>query len=279
MTHRSIRSVVIPALCAVAFITTQANAIDCGRAAKVVERTICAHDNLRRADQGMSEAYFDLLRKATTDRELHDLLIADQRRWIIAEEGLGSGDAEDDQGLRNKLLSTIEARTTTLKSSAIEPPPAHTLIANIQTQRKLFGAFLSADGTGIYGEGCGLPSDDETWCLITVMLENRGQLCGVSAYVASGRLYPYRVVAKAGIDGPTLQGLCFERLEEQDRACPDAAHSQPGHWQRDHFTASDIENLKGSMHAARWKHDPSVDPDFLTDLSWLQSCLAGKPFD
>jgi uncharacterized protein YecT (DUF1311 family) len=62
-----------------AFVS-QASAIDCAKAATVVEKAICGSEALRKADAVLSDLYFSILGKLEGAR--HQLLIDSQRAWL-----------------------------------------------------------------------------------------------------------------------------------------------------------------------------------------------------
>lgn len=65
--------------------------MDCAKAASLVETTICADAQLKWQDDAISRNYFAALKSSRTigDKASHDLMQAEQRRWLSRREACG----------------------------------------------------------------------------------------------------------------------------------------------------------------------------------------------
>jgi uncharacterized protein YecT (DUF1311 family) len=108
-------------LCALVLVhPSPVYALDCGKASSKVENLFCVTPELKRTDEAMSAAYFNLLRE-TTNAEFHEALIQSQRRWLKVRSdgpdryGQAENDKTDDSEVllkmtrdRQKFLQTAE---------------------------------------------------------------------------------------------------------------------------------------------------------------------------
>lgn len=80
--HSALRLSVLAALCA---LSAPAWAIDCSKAQTPSEKLICSSKSLQNADSKLNKAYAATL-KAAPDEEIRSMLVASQKRWIIARD-------------------------------------------------------------------------------------------------------------------------------------------------------------------------------------------------
>lgn len=99
--------VIATALAGFLYLPAPSFAIDCSRAASVVEKAICGDPKLKAADAALGAAYFDLL-KSLKGTEAHDLLIFSQKRWLKKRDREINGDEGED--IKPLLSRVIAAR-------------------------------------------------------------------------------------------------------------------------------------------------------------------------
>lgn len=87
--------------------TLAAASFECGRAAQCIEKTICSHPQLSKADEQMGEAY-ENLKKTLVQSQITELQV-EQRDWLERR------DSECACGDINCLLNLYQERTEILK--------------------------------------------------------------------------------------------------------------------------------------------------------------------
>jgi uncharacterized protein YecT (DUF1311 family) len=255
-------------------IHAPAFAIDCPRASTVVEKAICGDDKLKAEDAALSAVYFNLL-KSITDKEVHDLLIVSQRRWLTARDGQFGND-DDPQQIRKLLSREIAARTRDLLGdenwkSFVQRAEARNSMAVQYTGGPYAGhdisCFFAMPG---YGDGA-------YHCFGINVFQNHGRVCRVSVEWASGHWSDRRTVANVTGDNATMIATCGLGYADANERCPEpddsADEKKSNHWNLQPVETDSTPALK---RYGRSRGGMSRDPDDIgasQGEDWLRACL------
>ncbi|MGG6893716.1 lysozyme inhibitor LprI family protein [Rhizobium sp. BR 315] len=259
-------------------------ALDCQRATQLLDKVICGDSDLKAADAKMAKAYFDLL-KSTKDKEVHDLIILSQRRWIdaryqqdvtdpLAKPEPNSDDLDDQKSM---LLDQMKDRTRTLSAQP------STMALNIREEREFISRFSGGSFSG-FRTGCFFApkgfGDGAYICLGTQVAQNNDRICTTIQEWASGHDTEYRTVSQV-VDGKAkLVAECSTGYASTDETCPDEGSPADG-----------TQSVGWNFHldSKDPTFDPNVqdgpslklDPDFpFDDIShgWTAQCLTDPNF-
>ena len=262
-------SALVLTLAASLLAPSAAHAIDCGKAARALERMICADPRLRKADAAMGTAYTALLR-STDDPEIRTMLGAGQRRWLAArDEWLGDLKAERDPETSPKVIvrQAIEVRTGQLSARAKDDPGRPELIAAALRQRLFAARFTGGPFAGFATACYFLPVGlDRLYdCFGTRHVQNADRVCALTVDWASGHVSETRTVGRV-IDGALRTIARCSIGDSPDEPCPDPDGT--GGWMRPPADAK--------AEAAPAKGRPALDAEFALDAdqeAWLTACL------
>jgi uncharacterized protein YecT (DUF1311 family) len=260
----------------------EALALDCQRATQLLDKVICGDSDLKAADAKMAKAYFELL-KSTKDKEVHDLIILSQRRWIdaryhqeITDPHANPDPSPDDlDSQKAMLLDQMEDRTHTLSAQ----PSAMEL--NIREEREFISKFSGGPFSG-FSTGCFFApkgfGDGAYACIGTQVAQNNDRICTTIQDWASGHETEYRTVSQV-VDGKVkLIAECSSGYASTDETCPDTepqADAAVG-WNF-HPDPKDPIFDQNAQDGSSLK----LDPDFpFDDIShgWAAQCLADRNF-
>jgi uncharacterized protein YecT (DUF1311 family) len=261
----------LSALCALVLVyPSPVWSLNCEKASSKVDKMLCSTPKLKKADEEMSAAYFQLLRE-TTDPEFHDALIRSQRRWLEIREhgpdrfGQAEGDTTDD---REILYSITYARMTFFGAS--EP------IRNMEQQRAI--RFKDSGGAfNGYNTYCVIqPPPYGKWnydCWGDTLRQHNDRICSLITEWASGHKTDYRAVSVLKDGERKVVATCSTGYATTDDQCPlpeaDVWSRRDGHWNTTSVSPDYFPKLKaGDL----WKYDPDISP-IKTDQRWMQDCV------
>jgi uncharacterized protein YecT (DUF1311 family) len=257
-------------------------AIECQNASSPVEKIICSDAALKAADQTMSAAYFKLL-KATRDKEVHDLLIFSQKRWLKARDeqfqaapGEKAETTDDDKAMVSREIGD---RTKVLagwygahKNASSAGP---TLVEIIERQRSA-SQFTGGPYAGYQTDCFFAPKgygDGAYVCVGTQSFQNRDRVCSSTTDWATDRETEALKVANI-VDGkPKAVATCSDANEAPAVECPDNAELR-GPWNMKPDMPGDAStSAAGSKSAPSSKYDPDASGMVRGDEKWLRACL------
>ncbi|MGL4963867.1 MAG: lysozyme inhibitor LprI family protein [Inquilinus sp.] len=255
-------------------LAAPAQAFDCRKASTAIEHAICDDPGLKAADVAMGQAYGRILKAATGDAEIREMLVASQKRWLAARDLrlAGPDDDEDGTAWQGRLLKAVQDRTARLKMRSGTDPKQFDLIATAEAQRR-FAARFSGGPFARFRTGCDfLPSDgrsaaaDVYGCFATRFYQNKDRICGVSEDWASGAVYETHSVADV-VDGkPKTVATCSVEGAAGEPPCPDGDRDGAARWNLQ--PKADDATSAGSL--------PRIDAEaggLDDDAPWLQACL------
>lgn len=255
----------------VGFSLAPALAVECDNAARPIEKMICADRRLAVADTQMSEAYFALL-KSVKDKEVHDTLIASQRRWLKARDAVASemrsGEGEPDNDDESFLSKVTKARAEVLLATGQSGS-----IAAVERQRKLAAPYTGGRFAG-YRTECffAWPRFGGGYiCVGTQSFQHHDRVCTSKIEWASGHETEYRtVVVVVGGRSKTI-ATCSTGYAETSEQCPsDDASSDREHRRHWDLHPAASEPDQQLLAFPFLKYDPDV---FVLDKPWLRACL------
>jgi uncharacterized protein YecT (DUF1311 family) len=245
-----------------------AHALDCKNASLQVEKLICATPELKKTDETMSAAYFELLRK-TPDPEFHEALIRSQRRWIQARSrGVPRIDGEDAEPDDRKVLLKITADRLKFLNG---PEPVRTM----EQQRKIASEDGGGPFEGYETESCEfLPPHYGDWgysCWTTTHRQHKDRICSVTEDWASGHTTEHRLVSIVSNGDLKPVASCYTGYAGMTCPDPEAIEEvgDAAHWNTN--PQSSTFDLHPPRAGSLWKYDPdgpSGDND-----PWMHDCL------
>jgi uncharacterized protein YecT (DUF1311 family) len=261
------------------YASSPANAIDCAAASKHVEKMICGDAKLKAADAALNSAYATLLRSAA-DREIRDLIIASQRRWLKARDGEFAG--AQDKGVDGAtggeppdeaavLLSAIERRTNSMTGTQYFPD----LAGVIKKMRANAATYTDGPYAGYQTDCWFAPQgfgDGDYLCLGTQTFQNKSRICRSSTSWASGHTTEYRTVADVVGNGVKMKAACATGYESTDTPCPEPGLDE-GHWNMKPVATQDTPEFTLNDREHLQKYDPDADRMTQGDEPWLRECL------
>ncbi|MDK4743660.1 hypothetical protein PH547_32950 [Rhizobium sp. CNPSo 3464] len=259
-------------------------AIDCQHATQLLDKVICGDRDLKTADAKMAKAYFDLL-KSTRDKEVHDLIILSQRRWIEARYHQDitdphtnpEPDLDDLDRQKTMLLDEIHDRTRVLSAT----PSGLELTTREERAfiSKFSGGAFSGFRTGCFFAPRGF-GDGAYVCTGTLVTQNNNRVCTTTLDWASSHSTEYRTVSEV-VDGKTkLIAGCSTGYASTNESCPDEADQGSD----THSTGWSFRlRPKESTFDPDGQEGPSLklDPDFPFDdtaQGWMVQCLTHPNF-
>nr|WKF60156.1 hypothetical protein HUO10_004668 [Paraburkholderia busanensis] len=237
-------------------------AFDCAKAAKPVEKKICANKSLLSADEQMNAAYSKLL-KSAPDAEIREMLVRSQRRWIDARNTGLDGDLQGNSLSVGEVRKQIAERTRLLQDQSDKG-----LIAIAQRERQWLAKYAGGPFSGFAADCSFIPNDRSGTtvsytCFGVVHVQNHDRVCSQSQDFASWQTDMYSTVSR--VDGGTVHAQAY--CDSQSNACNDG--SNKAGWVRaakadgeDRFPvpASGMPRLDAEM----WS---------LVDSAWFNNCL------
>lgn len=253
-------------------------ALDCGKASTRLERAICGDKRLKAADAAMGQAYSQILKAAAGDAEIHEMLVASQRRWLAARDRrlAGPEEDEDDAAWHARLLKAMRDRADALGERSRTDPKRFDLIATAEAQRRFAAQFTGGPFAG-YSTDCdflpsqGLSGAPDTYgCFAARFYQNKDRVCSVAEDWASGSVYETHSVADV-VDGRLKTvAICTVGSTGGQPACPDEDRDADARW-----------NVEPRGEAAA-RSLPQIDaeagggPD--DDAPWLRACLTDRSY-
>lgn len=265
-------------LAVISMLPVLAQAMDCKKASSTIEHMICADPRLMGADAAMGKAYSASLKTAPDD-QVRAMLVASQRRWVVARDNrLGdladSVDGQTGEGYSKEeqhdiVLKAMQARTGQLADTAKQPR----LIQMALEQRAFAGRFTGGTFAG-FDTSCDFLPQSGSYsygCFGTRFYQQNNRICSVSQDWASGGVYETRAVAEV-VDGkPKLIATC----KLADNECSGA--NQAGWNVKEGALDADMQRVyeqRGTKTLAQL--DGEIDAR--DDTAWLQSCLTDPRF-
>jgi uncharacterized protein YecT (DUF1311 family) len=256
-----------------------AAALDCAKASQPIEKMLCSTAELRKADDDMSAAYFNLLRE-TRDPDFRAALIRSQQRWLknrlLGPAGWRMGDNDDPLDDREVLLTWTRERLEFLASG--RP------IRAMEDQRKT-NAKDSGEPFEGYTAHCNfLPPRwaSGAWiyeCWGAMYRQRRDRICSVSQMWASGHMTDFRLVSVVRNGKPTAVAGCSIGYATTDEPCPEPFQLDSlkpvAHWTTDPDVQAEVERVPDPKEL--WKYDPDLG-QWLYNQPWMDECLSAPVF-
>jgi len=275
LSRRSIRALLklITVILSMAILSAEALAMDCSKASSPLEKFICGDTELKKEDALLSQTYFKLL-KAVPDPEIHDVLVASQRRWIRDQEVTFEDEKPSKEEVSDKLLD----RAFWLGSKANDPLKAP-IMARIEEEAAFAAPYTGGTFAG-YDIGCwttppGFGSEAYI-CRGSQTFQNGGRICRSTYSWASGRDTEFRMVANVNGSEVKVIATCSSGADHTDFDCPDpTADEDEAKIQKWNFHPT-IGGVYPEIKP-RNENKPlsKIDPDVgLIDPSWIKACLS-----
>ncbi|KWF26680.1 lysozyme inhibitor LprI family protein [Burkholderia pseudomultivorans] len=247
-------------------------AMDCAKAAQVIEKRICGNAGLRAADTRMNAAYAGVL-KVAPDADIRDMLMRSQRRWLAARNNRLDVDYEGRPLAVAEVRKMIDQRTAELADRSDKG-----LIARAQAERRWLAKYTGGPLTGFDASCDFIPLDASGShvsyaCFGAVHVQHRARVCSQSEDWATGAVYQYRAVSAA--DGGKARPVAFCEAQAHAQAC-DNGGARSG-WTRAEAAGADSRAPAPAaglpqLDAEMW---PIGDGD---DAVWFERCLTAATF-
>ncbi|MDR9850868.1 lysozyme inhibitor LprI family protein [Herbaspirillum huttiense] len=264
-------------------LSSTAYAINCQRASSDVEHLICSNPAIVRADADMNRAYAAIL-KAAPDAEIHDMLVASQKRWIAAREAAfgdldratngQTGETYPKDMQRKMVLKAIRGRTDQLKRRSDHEPGQFHFIQAALDQRRYASQFPRGDFTGFATECFFYPRNQNGSgdnygyaCLGTIQYQNKERICSETSEWATYRVYTTRTVATLVAGVPKIVASC------KDETCSGQGGDTASGAQAEAAGGGIVLDPPLPKLDAEVSGSPADDHD-----SWINPCLTDKKF-
>ena len=263
--HSALRLSVLAAFCA---LSAPALAIDCSKAQTPSEKLICSSKSLQKADSRLNKTYAATL-KAAPDEEIRTMLVASQKRWIVARDRALEGVIADaDRAPEDKSATEVADGMIAARTAQLEEKGRTSLFEVARKQQAFLKQFSGGDYAG-YETSCDmLPPDQSYSCFPTRHYQNGDRVCSVEEYWATNTGYTKRYIADI-VDGkPKLIASCS--FNGDDNSCPTTS-GEGRSWNVKPKAQPTLHSSKPEL-----KLDGEViDSD---DYDWLKTCLTDKSF-
>jgi len=287
MTMRSL----LLAAAALLALSAPALALDCGKASTKLERAICGDKRLKAADAAMAQAYAQILKAAAGDAEIHEMLVASQRRWLAArDQDLGDPESWPEDADRDvdtwhdKILSLMQDRTNVLKDRSKTEPGQFSLIAEAQAQRRFLARYTGGPFAGFETRCEIFPTHAGSWadyysCFATRTYQNHDRVCSVDEDWATYRTYETRSIADV-VDGKLKPVASCAVDGNNDSTCPDgpASDNPEARW---NLQPKAEEAGNAGSADAKAAALPKLDAEAwgsLDDTPWMRACLTDPDY-
>jgi uncharacterized protein YecT (DUF1311 family) len=246
-----------------------AHALDCANASQSLDTLFCGTPALKKADEGMSAAYFGLLRK-TTDPEFHEALIRSQRRWLHARSyaygSIAHGNEQKDS-VGAILLQITDDREKYLQRAE----PIHVM----EEERRV--AFRDGgDSFAGYATDCSLEAQmDGRWvyeCQTVLYRLRNNRLCSVETGGDEDQMTYLRSVTNLNDGKHKPVAICHIGFDWAEAQCPgeNGKFKAAAHWNTN--PVHDWVPVYSAEMKNFWKYDPDLTADEF-DQPWMHDCL------
>jgi uncharacterized protein YecT (DUF1311 family) len=253
---------------------TLAHALDCTKAIGPIDRLLCATQELRKAEEAMSAAYFKLLR-STANRDFREALIRSQRRWLKERSSAPGFDAfkDDPADGRKALLKMTRDRQQFLRAAV----PIRAMEEQNEAASKVSGGLFAGYDTFCYF----LPPPHSDWryaCFGTKHRQHHDRICSLRTEWASGHVTEYRLVSVLRNGEPKPVASCSIGYAETREHCPESSDDPEtkaiAHWNTNPQPAN---NFSVRKEGGFWKYDPDI-PLSKDEQPWMDDCLLASTY-
>jgi len=259
--------------------SSPALAIDCAHKSTDVEKVICGNADLLTKDRALNEAYLKLLRNVA-DKEIRDVLIASQRRWLKAFDAFPlqklSGGEFDSDGLTKAFDERIADLTRSEKST--DQKLLAPLVANIGRQTE-FSKLLSGGSYSGFESRCNFVPAGHYICDGTETYQSKDRVCRVTRAGASSHITEYRTVATIVDNRVQMKATCSDGYANTSEKCP-YAHAQESDigWNMHPEITDGTPAFAIRRQNPFRKYDPDVFGRTEPADNWIRTCLSDPSY-